>query len=662
MTAGSTTASPRWGVGWSQDCQADLLAEVAMVRRGTASPLVGSASMVGHLSAGFSLSDGQRELLVLAAAAELDPAAISGDPAVRSCCDTVLSAVDALEQAAHAEWSDLSPSGPLRRWRLVHLSETDPLHGSVRIDERVLFALLGVHTVDPALQSIGRPLAPVDAADRLPTVVAAAADAARHWATPASVDGMVPVLDIAAADRGLARRTAVVAAEHLGLGLWEIEASVLPTAPDELDALAVLLERDAVLADLAVLLVDDDGGPEARRSLVRLIDRCSAPVAVIGAPGRRDWRRATTHVGVAAPPHGEVASMWREALGPLAGELDAEIGRLAYSFELPVERLHDVARATIDAVDQGASAPLQLWARARQAARGSLEGLAQRVDATAGWADLIVPPVQRRALHEIAAHVRQRQLVGDHWGFAKARGDNLAVTALFHGPSGVGKTLAARVLAHELELDLYRVDLSQTVSKFVGETEKNLKEIFDRAEQGNAVLVFDEADALFGKRSEVHDAHDRYANIEVSYLLQRMESYRGLALLTTNLPANLDPAFLRRLRHRVAFPFPDQSARRDIWRRAIPPDAPCADLDFDQLSRLGVSGAGIANIALGAAVLAAEEGTAIGMAHLRAAAFSEYAKHDRAPSAGELRGWPVTVLVDGLAEPATDGCVEAVGA
>jgi SpoVK/Ycf46/Vps4 family AAA+-type ATPase len=182
--------------------------------------------------------------------------------------------------------------------------------------------------------------------------------------------------------------------------------------------------------------------------------------------------------------------------------------------------------------------------------------------------------------------------------------------------------------------------LSQTVSKYVGETEKNLKEIFDRAEQCNAVLVFDEADALFGRRSAVHDAHDRYANIEVSYLLQRMETYRGLAILTTNLPSHLDQAFLRRLRHSVGFPFPDQSARRDIWVRAFPADAPRDALDFDALARLGVTGAGIANIALGAAVLAADARVPIGMHHLRIAARSEYAKHDRAPSAAELQGWP----------------------
>jgi SpoVK/Ycf46/Vps4 family AAA+-type ATPase len=197
-------------------------------------------------------------------------------------------------------------------------------------------------------------------------------------------------------------------------------------------------------------------------------------------------------------------------------------------------------------------------------------------------------------------------------------------------------------LATELDLDLYRVDLSQTVSKYVGETEKNLKEIFDRAEHCNAVLVFDEADALFGKRSDVHDARDRYANIEVSYLLQRMESYGGLAILTTNLPANLDPAFIRRLRHSIAFPFPDQAARRDIWSRVFPARAPLAELDLGLLARLGVSGAAIANIALGAAVLAAEAATPITMGHLRLAAKSEYAKHDRVLSTGELLGWPDT--------------------
>ena len=227
----------------------------------------------------------------------------------------------------------------------------------------------------------------------------------------------------------------------------------------------------------------------------------------------------------------------------------------------------------------------------------------------------------------------------DAWGLGRAAARGLAVTALFAGASGTGKTMAAEVLARDLSLDLFHVDLSAVVSKYIGETERNLARVFDRAEGAGAILLFDEADALFGKRTEVKDSHDRNANMEVSYLLQRMESYRGLAVLTTNMPDALDPAFLRRLRFVVSFPFPDAAARRAIWQRAFPPEAPLSGVDLDKLAQLNASGGQIRNIALGAAFLAAEEGTPIRMAHLLAAATTEIAKVQRTPTAQEIKGW-----------------------
>ncbi|MCC2668857.1 MAG: ATPase, central domain protein, partial [Armatimonadetes bacterium] len=199
----------------------------------------------------------------------------------------------------------------------------------------------------------------------------------------------------------------------------------------------------------------------------------------------------------------------------------------------------------------------------------------------------------------------------------------------------------AEVLANELRLDLYRIDLAGVVSKYIGETEKNLRRIFDAAELGGAVLLFDEADALFGKRSEVKDSHDRYANIEVSYLLQRMEAYRGLAILTTNMKSALDTAFLRRLRFVVTFPFPDAAERVRIWRTAFPSGVPTHAIDPDRLAQLNVAGGSIRNIALGAAFLAAEAGSAICMDHLRLAAVREYAKLEQSMTHGELQGWPL---------------------
>ena len=215
----------------------------------------------------------------------------------------------------------------------------------------------------------------------------------------------------------------------------------------------------------------------------------------------------------------------------------------------------------------------------------------------------------------------------------------MGISALFAGASGTGKTMAAEVLARELRLDLYRIDLSAVVSKYIGETEKNLRRVFDAAEDGGVVLLFDEADALFGKRSEVKDSHDRYANIEVSYLLQRMETYRGLAILTTNLKNAIDPAFLRRIRFIVQYPFPDAAQRAEIWRRIFPENTPTDGLEVSKLSRLNVAGGHIRNIALNAAFLAAEASEPVRMPHLLRAARSEYAKLEKPLTESEIGGW-----------------------
>jgi SpoVK/Ycf46/Vps4 family AAA+-type ATPase len=229
--------------------------------------------------------------------------------------------------------------------------------------------------------------------------------------------------------------------------------------------------------------------------------------------------------------------------------------------------------------------------------------------------------------------------VFETWGFSAKGRRGLGVSALFTGESGTGKTLAAEVLAHELALDLYRIDLSSVVSKYIGETEKNLRRIFDAAEEGGVLLLFDEADALFGKRGEVKDSHDRYANIEVSYLLQRMEAYQGLAILTTNLKSSMDNAFQRRLRFIVNFPFPDTTQREAIWSRVFPPRTPTRDLNARKLAQLNVTGGHIRNIALNAAFFAADCKKPVDMEHLLQAVRLEAQKIERSVSEAETRGW-----------------------
>ena len=251
----------------------------------------------------------------------------------------------------------------------------------------------------------------------------------------------------------------------------------------------------------------------------------------------------------------------------------------------------------------------------------------------------MLPTRQKGTLRQIASHVRHRLTVYEQWGFAAKSARGLGISALFAGDSGTGKTLAAEVLARELHLELYRIDLAAVVSKYIGETEKNLRRVFDTAEDSGAILLFDEADALFGKRSEVKDSHDRYANIEVSYLLQRMEAYSGLAVLTTNSKAALDSAFMRRLRFVVSFPFPDAPQREALWRSVFPAAAPLAALDYAKLARLSATGGSIRNIALNAAFDAAEAGEPVSMRHLLAASHAEAVKRERPLSDAETRGW-----------------------
>jgi SpoVK/Ycf46/Vps4 family AAA+-type ATPase len=250
-----------------------------------------------------------------------------------------------------------------------------------------------------------------------------------------------------------------------------------------------------------------------------------------------------------------------------------------------------------------------------------------------------LPDEQLNRLREIAAQVKQRSKVYNDWGFALKTSRGLGISALFAGESGTGKTMAAEVLANDLQLDLYKIDLSKVVNKYIGETEKNLKRVFDAAEDGGAILLFDEADALFGKRSEVKDSHDRYSNIEVSYLLQRMEAYRGLAILTTNMKKALDTAFLRRLRFIVHFPFPDTAQRAEIWKKIFPGNTPVQDLDNEKLSKLSLPGGSISNIALNAAFYAAGENKKVSMYHISKAAKAEYDKIEKPLTNIEIKGW-----------------------
>jgi len=431
-----------------------------------------------------------------------------------------------------------------------------------------------------------------------------------------------------------------VVGQQAGWKVYRLPAECVPTVPADLDSFRRLWERETALTQ-NVLLVDCEGtepGDGVRFDAARrLLDTYRGPLFVACRQRLSVRERPVFSVDVEKPETAEQKHLWLSCLGERSAEAGSVLDTLVAHFHLGAHLIRSVSDEAL--AEDGNGLANDLWSICRRQSRPRLDELAQRITSNAAWPDLVLPESQLQALREICAQARNRATVHEEWGFRGKDERGLGVSALFAGPSGTGKTLASEVLANDLRLDLYRVDLSQVVSKYIGETEKNLRRVFDAAEEGGVVLLFDEADAIFGKRSEVKDSHDRYANIEVSYLLQRMECYNGLAILTTNLKSAVDPAFLRRLRFIVQFPFPDQEQRKEIWQRVFPPRTPVESLQFEKLAKLNVAGGNIRNIALSAAFLAAEAGGAVNMTHLARAARAECSKLERPISESEIGLW-----------------------
>ncbi len=620
------------GAGSSPEALRSALQEAA-----TALPAPAALQM---LTTRFGLSAFERDVLLLCAGVELDAKlaatcrAANGGGSVRPCFAHAMAAFD------DAHWSALTPASPLRRWRLVEPEEGATIATSpLRIDERVLHFLAGVGSEDERLAGIlVREPPPHELPPSHRAVVELVVDAWRR-----AGDGRLgAVVELCGAPAVGRRAIAAAAADALGLGLRAVHWAEVPTVGEERHLFARLLEREAVMSESAILVdCDDLEGASQRRAVRSLLDDVQGMFAVATREPLARGRHASVRIDVTMPSTTEQRSSWCAALGPVGEERADEIDQIVAQFRLGARDIGAVSASFIASTSKGPCSPAEpsLWDLCRQRARGGLDELAQRIEPAARWDDLVLPDPQKGILRDVAAHVRQRTTVYEKWGFAAKGERGLGISALFAGASGTGKTMAAEVLANELGLDLWRIDLAQVVSKYIGETEKNLRKVFDAADVGGTILLFDEADALFGKRSEVKDSHDRYANIEISYLLQRMETYRGLAILTTNMKNALDQAFLRRIRFVVQFPFPDARMRAEIWQRIFPPETPTRDLDPETLARLNVTGGSIRNIALGAAFVAAEVGESVTMAHLQRAARGEYAKLEKPVTDSELGGW-----------------------
>ena len=578
------------------------------------SRLVGPSSL-DELSEGFGLSVFERSVLLLAAGPEL--VAAVADELVTAGGGPRLSFGTALAALPEAHWSALTPPAPLRHWSLVRLLDPlSPTRSPLVVDERVLHHLAGAGHLDERLAAVARPLTEPS---RLPgTLDGATREVVSAWRSnrPVVVHGP---------QRGNVHAVVAAAADRVGMRALLVAATDLAGDPVERERTVRRMERETVLAAVAWAVDVAETRLGEVGEVCRALGSFEGPVALLASTVDGETLSDAADVVVPRLEVAERRELLADALhraGASAGP--AELDLAAGVFDLALD---DVELAAAE-VASGSG----LWAACRRRSRAALGALAAVVEPRAGWDDLVLPEPLLAQLRALVAAVRHRSKVLDEWGFAARTSRGLGTSALFAGPSGTGKTMAAEVVARELDLDLVRVDLSQVVSKWIGETEKHLRRVFDAAEDGGAVLLFDEADTLFGKRSQVRDSHDRYANLEVGYLLQRMEAFRGLAILTTNTRTALDPAFTRRLAAVVTFPYPDPKLREALWRRAFPASTPIGDLEPSGLAALDVPGGGIAAIALTAAYLAAD-GEEVAERHVRMASRWELAKTGRAAAA-----------------------------
>jgi ATPase family associated with various cellular activities (AAA) len=575
----------------------------------------------------LGLSDTEERVLAVLAAHELCPEArqlvreLNSEPLLDPTLDTIRRVV---YRGAHDEraWRELSEGGAVHRLGLVEWIEADaPNHRTtLRLASRVLALVHGVVEIDPQLAgcaTLDVPVVPLAALE-------IAGNRLAHVDDAIGAGGLVVVCG----SSGSGRRSLLsgVAAKH-GHTVLQVHCRLLPTEREVARRMLRWVARECRLLGRVPLLVHLDALGAAGEVPDR-VDLVEAELeglvlATSCRPLARRWRCPPSTIELLPLPGAQHATLWSRAL-PEASAADAELLATLYPLAPAlVDAVGTVARREAAGV---AMAPAHIETGIRTVLDDRLAGLAKRLEVTQTWDDLVLPDDQTSAVVELLARIRRRRRVYEDWGFANKVGKGLGVSALFSGPPGTGKTMCAGLVAKDLRLEVYQVDVSKISSKWIGETEKNLGALFDAAEAGHAILLFDEADALFGKRTQVTTSNDHHANQQVNYLLQRLEAFTGVCVLTTNHDTALDEAFRRRLSMHVRFPVPDADEREKLWRAMLPAAAPVApDPPFAMLARKYVmSGGYIRNAVLRAAFLAADEDQLITALHFTLAAQLEY--------------------------------------
>ncbi|HEV2860978.1 MAG TPA: AAA family ATPase [Pyrinomonadaceae bacterium] len=569
------------------------------------------------------------------------------DLAFRLFCDTADERVE-----ARARFTD---EAPLFKHQLVRFGDEDRdarsfLSRALKLDERVVRYLLEIDGPDEVLAPFSRTVRPAAPFGGVALPPEEKARLAGLFASALSGDGGAKALVFHGPPEVGRKYAAEALCGSVGLGLIVADASLLPAHGPAAAALLARLFREARLCDAAIYLdsaasltAEQEPARQLRLALMRALETFPG-VTFLGS--ERRWQAATlaeaqhlVNVEFPWPDFDSRRKLWRDIVAdsPGLGDIpEAEVDTVADKFRFTAGAIRRAAaeaghsaRARTEPSPEAATADLYRACRSQSATK--LGELAQKIKPLYTWDDLVLSKDTLQHLKEICLHVRHRRRVFADWNFDRRISLGKGTSALFSGPSGTGKTMAAEIIANDLGLDMYKIDLSTVVSKYIGETEKNLSRIFQEAEQSNAILFFDEADALFGKRSEVKDAHDRYANIEINYLLQKMEEYEGIVIMASNFQKNIDEAFTRRLRFIVEIPFPDRNYRARIWRHIFPAETPrSADIEFDFLAgKFEISGGNIKNIALNAAFLAAENSGVVSMKHIVRATRREFQKMGR---------------------------------
>ncbi|PWT81507.1 MAG: hypothetical protein C5B57_10335 [Blastocatellia bacterium] len=557
-------------------------------------------------------------------------------------------------------------AAPLIRYRLLELVE-DPSQGRqpllarhLRIDDRIASYLLGCDLVDSRIRPYSRLVTPAVRLDHLPLDL----DLKRRLRafTQQGRSDERPIVLYLQGPYGTGKRSVAHAlcAESDGrtnksrpLLEVDLEPLLMSSGEAAFRSLIELVHREAALQDSGLLFngfdqLLSDGRSAMLEDFVTSLEQQPRMVILSGdlqwEPTAALRRTPFIRVEMPRPPASKRAELWSKALdGEQGCENPLDVQELATKFRFSGGQIHDaIDTARNLARWRGGTATRvsmpDIYEACRLRSNQKLRLLARKITPRYRWNDIVLPVNRVRQLRDICNYVKYREQVFGQWGFERKYSHGNGLSALFAGPSGTGKTMAAEIIAGELALDLYKIDLATVVSKFIGETEKNLSKIFTEAETSNAILFFDEADALFGKRSEVKDSHDRYANIEIGYLLQRIEEYDGIVILATNLRKNIDEAFVRRLQFTIEFPFPNAAERRRLWDVVWPAEAPRdAEIDFDTLAdRFEITGGSVRNIVLAAAFLAADDGRPVNMHHLLHATQRELQKMGKIVTEGEF--------------------------